>query len=329
MNVSPKTNHTRSPLTKVNATTTTSAAPSTHPSIPAKPSSVDGKHGNLPPTATKLQSGNTHPVATKLQSGNTHQVATKLQSGNTPSVAPKLQHGNTPPPVTKLQPSNKPKPVAKLQASNSVDVAKLQSHENENDPHHIYDEVYQQAPQIKDLKKFFGATPTPATETVETNIGPAKGFFAKKHDHVPLNQSYPPAIPTEKPPKKSRKPSKNRTANNDQMDDASPYAVSAPLHSGNKVINRKKKTSQTSADRSGDSGIAPGIQMLEVPKNIRTRKNGGSTKSEDSDFGSTASDAESGSEGWDSWDSCSDSQVIIQTFLTVTNACQLFFAIYF
>ena len=298
MNVSPKPNHTtRSPLTKVTATTTTSAAPSTHPSIPAKPSLVDGKHGNSPPVATKSQSSNAHAVATKLPSGNTHPVATKLQSGNSPPVAAK--------------PSNTPPPVAKLQASNSVEVATLQSHENENDPHHIYDEVYQQAPASKDLKKFFGATPTPATERVETNSGPPKGFFAKKHDNVALNQSYPPAIPTEKPPKKSRKPSKNRTANNDQGDDANPYAVSAPLHSGNKVINRKKKSSQTSADRSGDSGIAPGIQMLEVPKNIRTRKNGGSTKSEDSDFGSTASDADSGSEGWESWDSSSDSQVII------------------
>ncbi|XP_072050566.1 FYVE, RhoGEF and PH domain-containing protein 4-like isoform X3 [Amphiura filiformis] len=47
--------------------------------------------------------------------------------------------------------------------------------------------------------------------------------------------------------------------------------------------------------------------MLEVPKST-IKRIGGSTKSEDSDFGSTGSDRDSGSDDWDSWDSTSDSQ---------------------
>lgn len=171
-------------------------------------------------------------------------------------------------------------------------LATLQSHEDENDPMHIYDEVYQE-PQFKDLKKFFGQTPVPeASPTVQS-----EGFFGKLKANVKNQTPLSPKVP-------KKKHSRTKTHPQPKIaDDTNPYAISPPLHSekDKKGLNRRKKTSQTSADRSGDSGIAPGIQMLEVPRG--RLRHGGSTKSEDSDFGD--------SESWDGddWELSNDSQV--------------------
>ncbi len=249
------------------------------PQIPKKPQNVINKP--IPATRPAVNNKPALSPATTLKTTTKPPVSHGSSSNVTITNKPLHQWEN----------HNGSEPVTTIQTST---IATLQAHENENDPTHIYDEVYQQAPTRKDLKGFFGATPTPATDPV---------FISRPN--VDPSHSFPPPF-AEKPKNKHRKHSRNRT---EPQDDTTPYAVSQPLHSDK--IYRKKKTSQTSADRSGDSGVA-GLQMLPVPRSTRARF-GGSTKSEDSDFGSTTSDQDSGSEGWDndSWDETPDSQVNI------------------